>query len=357
MSLKGSSTMNNCKSRTWLVVIALVGAFIAVIQVGSFNVKADDEKIEASRSQRSGRLPRIKFGRLLKQTGRLTFVQRAAFPAAPADAWVYKVQPLASKKNALLKIFKSLPLTSSPETDESLHRLEHAPESSMDKEDSASASIGGWDVKVWSGGQFLITNRELSDRLDKLGESSLVPKPQEARKAADDFLAMIGPLSLPVSFSEVEAGEYATSGGGNEPVHTVVTKLLVSYSAQIDGIPVSGGVGLYVGEGPAVVSMVSRLRHIVPDKTLPILSPQEAFEKLRAGEYNLAKGPSWNATGNVKSTKLVYWQSILAMDMSYIMPVYVFEGEAVAEGKTAKPWKAYVEAVRPEYLEVEPEDQ
>lgn len=344
--------MNNRRITILLVATAFVIG--AVVTVAHTLDSSQIEKTEAPKSQTMRRFPRIAFGSLAQHMGKLTFIQRTAFPVAPANTIVYKVQPLASKKDTLLGIFKSLPLTSSPETDNWLHRLENMPESRAQKEDPLSASIGGWNVKVWNGGQFGIENRELCDRLGKLEKSSPAPTPEEARKAADDFLAMIGPLPFPVHFSEVVIGEAIVSGAGDKPGDRVVTKLNVSYFAEIEGIPVYGAVGIQVGAGPAVVTMINRLRQVAPDQKLPILSPQEAFDKLRAGECHIGKGPTWNATGNVKSIKLAYLQDILAEDLSYVMPVYIFEGDAIADGMPTVPWKAFVEAVRPEFLETQP---
>lgn len=320
----------------------------------SSQTKAGAGKTEAPKSQTVRQFPRIAFGKIAQPFGKLAFVQGTALLTAPSEVRVYKVQPLASKKDALLRVFETLPLVASQDIDARVHQLGRIPKSSADKEDAISASIGGWRVKVWSGGQFTIDNNDLWNRPSNSTKAPTIPTAEEARKAADDFLAKIGPLPLDVHFANVVPGEWDVYGAGDKPEDTVVRSLLVSYSAAMDGIPVYGSVSVYVSEGLEVVSVVNYLRQVVPEAKVPILSSQEAFGKLCAGEGHMDDGPPWDATGNVTSLKLVYFQGALSRKHSYIMPVYVFEGNAVADGKKAKPWKAFVEAVRPEFLEAEP---
>ena len=350
--------IKNCDFRIikWFVTGSFVICMIATATqiLNSSQVLACVDKAETPKSQTAKRFPSIAFGELASPVGKLTFVQRTTLPIVPSEVQVYKVQPLASKKEAFLKIFKALPIESSSDTNAKLQKLERAPESSMENEKSISASIGGWTVQIWNGGQFTIYNNELSDHLYDLNNTSTAPAPEEARKTADDFLAIIGSLPMDIQFSKVSPGDTITFGLGDKPNDTIVKILVVSYSAILNGIPVHGSVSIRVGAGPSVVSMTSRLRSVVPDSSIALLSPQEAFGKLKAGGGRISDGPVWNATANVTSMKLVYWQGAPAQDLSYVMPIYLFEGEAVADGKKTVPWRAYVEAIRPEFLETEP---
>ena len=338
-------TMNNRRVITWLIAGTLVlGIAIAVAHTRDSSVR---------------RYSRIEFGELAGAIGKLTFVQRTALPAAPSEVRIYKVQPLVSKKDALLKIFKALSIESSPEADARLRRLERAPGSWAQKGEPSSASIGGWLVEVWSDGKFIIHNTDLLNRPYDSEKAPVVPTAEEARKVADDFFARVGPLPTDVTFAKVQPGEWDTFGAGDKPDDTVVRSQLVSYSAAIDGIPVYASVNVYVGPGPAVISAISFLCQVVPDDKVPILSPQEAFEKLRAGEGFIDDGPSWDATANVTLIRLVHYPVDIApgRSCSHTMPIYVFRGEAVADGRKGVPWRAFVEAVRPEFLKTKHVDQ
>jgi len=229
----------------------------------------------------------------------------------------------------------------------------------MEKEEALATSIGGWSVRVWSGGQFTIENNEVSKHLYDNENGLTAPTPEEARKAADAFLASIGPLPTDVHFAKVGPGVTIIRELGGKPGDIVVKSLVVSYSAAIDGIPVYASVNVYVGPGPAVISAISFLCQVVPDDKVPILSPQEAFEKLRAGEGFIDDGPSWDATANVTLIRLVHYPVDIApgRSCSHTMPIYVFRGEAVADGRKGVPWRAFVEAVRPEFLKTKHVDQ
>jgi hypothetical protein len=280
-----------------------------------------------------------------------TFILQTELPATPPAVQVFKVQPSASKKQTLLGIFQSLSLTPSPETNERLQALERVPEQLIEQEDELGATIGGWRVKVWNGGQFSIENDKLREHLSNLGKLSPAPTPEAARKAADDFLAMIGPLAAPIHFSEVVKGEELIYGSGDKPGDRVVTKLNVSYFAKMDDIPVFNAVGIQVGAGPAVVYMANRLRQVVPAGKVPIMSPQEAFDLLGQGKGYYEASTVAPAKRSVDSIQLVYWQSPLATDLIYVVPVYMFTGPEKHQGWPDDKWSAFVEAIRPEYLE------
>lgn len=347
------------KNRDCMITILLTagtlcfGNVVAATQAGDrsqVSVKAD--KAEAPKGQTARRFPRIAFGQLADTIGRVTFVQHTTFPEVPSMVRLYKVQPLASKRDALVQLFKALPMASGPETDASLRQLERESGLSADKE-SMSAEIGEWTVEVWKGGQFDISNRQLSGSLSNFENGLTAPTPEEAHKAADAFLASI-PLLTDVHFLKAGPGRILTRGLGDKPGDVVVKSIVVSYYAAIDSIPLYGAVDVYVGPGPAVVTVNSRLRQVIPDENVGILSPQEAFDKLSAGECHWNKDPLY-ATCNVTSIKLGYYLGATADDLPYVMPLYVFEGDAVADGKkSSDTWKAYVEAVRPEFLETQP---
>lgn len=291
------------------------------------------------------RYPRINFGE--GTFGKPPVGQQPAFPAAPSEVRVYRVQKLDSKKDILLKLFKALPLPSNKETKGRVRNLESAPESLIQNEKPVRASIGGWNVGVWDGGQFTISNWQLSDRICSNEDGSTIPSPKEARKAADAFLNKLGPLPIDVQFSEVGPGQVISKEAGK----SIVLLLNVYYTGTIDGLPVYGGVGVTVGAGPTVVAVNNRLRRIVPDGMVPILSAKEAFERLRSGEGSMSDESVWNAADKLTPVRLSYYLGSTAEDLAYIMPIYVFEGESAATAKRKLRWRAFLEAIRPEFLE------
>ena len=294
------------------------------------------------------RFPHIEFGETATM-GEATFVQHMAFPKMPSEVRVYKVQPLPSKRDALVKILKALPSSSSSETDKVLRKIGRKSASSLQNEEPLSASIGDWSVDVYSGGQSYIQHY-VAKTPEKFEDIPPAPAPKEAQKAADELLAKL-PLPADLHCVKVCPGRVISRGLG--PNDQVVKEMAVLYDAVIDGIPLYGAVDVSVGAGPTILCLNSRLRNIVPDEKVAILSPQEAYDRLSAGKCHWNQEPYYGKC-NVASVKLVYYLGATATTLPYIMPIYVFGGESVASGKKPNTWKAFVEAVRPEFLEAKP---
>ncbi|MDO8682731.1 MAG: hypothetical protein Q7N50_04545 [Armatimonadota bacterium] len=271
----------------------------------------------------------------------------------PSDIRVYKVQPIPSQKSVMLQLFRALPITLTPKNKAALDRIARTPEpllrDGLPKCAPLEETIGDWEVRVWPNGQFSASHSS------RFGSTIDKPAPSDAqvRKVSDAFLSRIKPLL----FSNV----HFSSVGPSYMVEEIILARSSSYIAELNGLPV-GRVYVEVVAGGKVVAIGSNLQRAVADRTVPILSPKEALLKLRSHEAHLADGQIANATGYVDSIKLVYWQGGTeeGQRLSYIMPVYVLKGEDVSADKQAHPWMArgswvaYVEAVRPEFLETKP---
>jgi len=286
-------------------------------------------------------LPRIAFPEVAT-IGRLTFVARAPWPTMPPTATVYRVQPLKSPKAVALQVFAVLPMESTPEVRAELDRITRAPDPPLGEHEPLDEYVGDWQVSVFPEGQFSVYNRPACEAQDK-GQASL-PSEAVARRVADDFLERLKPfIPYPVEFSGISP---AASVNGRALSHGVW------YRAKLDGIPVGGDpVSVVIGPGAKVISAGSRVRRTIADRKAPILTSKEAFEKLLAGEGCVESGPSWSAIAHVDSVHLAYYQPPLGLGATYLLPVYVFSGQAVAEGRKPEAWGAAVEAVRPEFLQ------
>ncbi|HUV05919.1 MAG TPA: hypothetical protein VMX94_12545 [Armatimonadota bacterium] len=252
---------------------------------------------------------------------------------------------MESMNAEFLKLVEALPIARSPEDEAKIERLKHAPEPQREENQGLASCIGGWDIMLYPDGQYSL------DKIDSpAGRNAQAPSAEEVRRAADAFVSRTKLLPEGAQFVRVYDCDTSEWGLGDKVVHSRG----VVYACSLEGITRAGGFTVEVGPRSEIVSVTNKTRHTIPEQPLPILSPNEALEKLRSNECHMADGPSWDATAYVDSIKLMYWESILAMDLSYIMPVYIFEGEAVAPGKRSVRWKAHVEAVRPEFLEKKP---
>lgn len=335
--------MNNHNRRivTWLIagVLTLCIA-IAVAQTRCSSV---------------GRLPRIEFGEVATVCWPSGLVERVALPATPSAISVYRVQSIPSRKALMLKLFRALPIPPTPKNKVAINKLARTPESvlmdGIPKDAPLCETIGDWEVEVSPDGRFR-ASRSLRYRS---AEAKPAPPDAQVRKVADAFLSPIRPL-MPrkVRFSAVRTGEAISEIAHGKVVDRVIMRR-AAYNANLGGIPVDG-VYVEVVAGAKVVAMGSSLRHLVAARKVPILSPKEALQKVRAHEAHLDDGEG--GTGYVDSIKLMYWNRGAGKDnkLTYVVPVYVFEGESIYEDKQAKRtgrgrWKAFVEAIRPEFLE------
>jgi hypothetical protein len=253
---------------------------------------------------------------------------------------------LEERKAMLLQLFRSLPMEdyyTPPQIEWKLARLERANWASLPKGEPMSSQIGEWDVDVWPSGQFMISSNPPPD---KRKADLPAPTKAEARKVADAFLPRIA-SQLPEAVNFTGVGPASSMSRGK--AGTEIISYHVSYMAKKNGVPV-GGISITVASGPRIEAVRSTLRRTVEDSLVTTLSPEEALARLQKGEGQ-AGTQLRDATAYVDSIKLVYWVKAPAHSMSYLMPIYIFGGEATAEGKKSEKWGGTIEAIRPEYLE------
>lgn len=319
---------------------------IAVLLIVGILVLGAVITVEYIRANSVKRYPRIQFGETT--VGKFTFVQRAALPDTPSSFYVYRVKPMESMNAEFLKLVEALPIMPSPEDERKLRNLKKMHEPSLKKQHPLMEDIGDWQIILYLGGQYSIRNLAVCNSLS--GRDAKAPSPEEARKFADSFLLRTKLLPAGASFEKVYDSDISEWGFGDKVVHSRG----VVYQCNLGELSTAGGFTVVVGPGGEIASISNGTRHTIPDEKVPILSPLEAMEKLQSNEGHVEGSPSWSAISYVDSISISYWRAPLAMDISYIMPVYVFEGDAVAKGKPTEHWKAYVEAVRPEFLEPKP---
>jgi hypothetical protein len=269
------------------------------------------------------------------------FTLRTALPSTPAAVKVLKVRGDIPRKPILLKLLEALPYEDPPEVKKAL--LEIAQTLEAEPDEVLSVPIGEWTIHVFKGGAYSCWN---DDRFPDVMAKGQPPKAEAVRAIADAFLTRAG-MALPegVRFLEVKACGWMDD--------TPVAWRASYGGAKIDGLPVPGGISVEVVANLQLLSVRNTLREMVPDREVPILSPREAFDLLCQGKgfYNATTVAP--AKRSVDSVRLVYWQPPIAVEPSYVVPIYVFSGVGKNEGWPDDKWSAFVEAIRPEYLEAQ----
>jgi hypothetical protein len=297
------------------------------------------------------RYPHIEFGETTPGPRPAEIILRTQLPAAPQAVPMLKVQKLSpeERKTLLLQLFRALPMEdyyTPPQIEWKLARLERSDWSALPDDEPMETQIGEWVVSVWSSGQFMISSNPPPD---KQREDLPAPTEAEARKMADAFLPrIVAQLPEAVSYSGVGLASSRSGGNAGEEI----LSRGISYQAKQHELP-AGRISISIASGPRVEGVRSTLRRTVEDGIVPILSPEEALAQLQKGKDG-AGAPFEGATAYVDSIELIYWVQAPALDMSYLMSLYLFGGEATAEGKKPQRWGGTIEAVRPEFLKEKP---
>jgi len=271
-------------------------------------------------------------------TERCTFALQTALPSAPETLRVYSVRTGMAKKPILLKLIEALPIESTPEVEELLQAIEDAPEPVGER---LSLSVGGWQVEVLRGGAWVCRRDDRADGYADMvaGRKIEPPSATSVRKVADSFLARTGLMPEGAQFLSVRA---------TRRINSTAVAWSASYGGDLDGLPVQAGVSVRVGPDLELLSARNSFREVIPDRMVPILSAQEAFDLLGTGEGYFEATTVEPGKRDVASARLTYWQGALGVDFDYLVPVYVFEFDGAAP---SEPEAAFVEAIRPEYLE------
>lgn len=110
----------------------------------------------------------------------------------------------------------------------------------------------------------------------------------------------------------------------------------VSFAREVNGLPVVGAgskIHVEVGGGGEVIRVYKVWREYVPYKKFSIITPDEAFEKLKkVGIFGIKDVE----TASIDKVYLGYYTKSASDEQTDLQPVYVFEGEAKRDNETRK---------------------
>ena len=171
-----------------------------------------------------------------------------------------------------------------------------------------------------------------------------LPTDEEAGEIATQFLAEAGLLPAGVHVSEVVEG-----GACGGPEGSYVAHLLVRFSYEIGGFPVTGvgdKFGVRIADKGEVVSVYIVWREVEPYKETSIKAPQEAYQDLVAGEGSYVT-PSGCQRVLVESVSLAYWMEGAYQKQEYVIPVYEFRGKCLdGQGNYLENFTGWCQAVQ-----------
>jgi hypothetical protein len=174
-----------------------------------------------------------------------------------------------------------------------------------------------------------------------------LPSEDEAKKIANEYLLSRDLLPDDVKVESVKScvRSGVIQAGVEQPVESYDVTLGVTYSRDIDGIPVYGDeFTVYLGDKGEVVGVTKTLREIIKTGNTSIKSPTEAYNDLVAGNTDLPALEMQIDEITIDNISIGYLMQPRIYEQKSVIPVYVFEGIAKGNGKEI-PYKEFVSAV------------
>jgi len=180
-----------------------------------------------------------------------------------------------------------------------------------------------------------------------------IPSDEEACVIAMDYLKERGFLSGDVHATGVSVGSSFVDGSATPGGAEYILTKHITFAGEIGGLRVhNAGIGVSIGENGEVVAVSNSLRKFDPKpvRDVKIVTPEQAYQRLRSGD--LTKNPlPWDYdTITVTNISLGYWMEDQAQPQQYIVPVYVFSCAAAWDGKS-EGVSRYVSAVDPSEMQ------
>lgn len=175
-----------------------------------------------------------------------------------------------------------------------------------------------------------------------------LPSDEEACKIALEYLTERNLLPDDVSVKKVTIGSQV---GENTPTSTVVYTLTkrVNFAEEIQGIPVYGAnLAVTIGDKGEVVGVSNSFREFdpLPVRSIKIISPEEAYQRLLSNDLVIKPLPAGYGHIVISNITLGYWMEIPLETQEFIMPVYAFSCVNVW-GVEKEQTMRYVSAVDP----------
>ena len=249
----------------------------------------------------------------------LTYTASVPFPPTPAEVILYRVLEPEITTELVSSMAEKIGLKGTVRESYDQMLLSDEPHS--------------LEVHMKSGRVALIDIPRWMNPNDKDLPESL-PSDDEAIQIATQYLEETGlmpPDAILCGVAHPQIVEYNEDG---EVIGIAFEDVQVSYSRTIDGRPVVGSkLTAEIGGGGDILNVYKLWRDYAPEKEIAVITPQEAFEELKATGLAVdGKGPTAVITG----IELGYYEAPAMDEPTYLVPVYIFRGEVRDEtGGTA----------------------
>jgi len=263
--------------------------------------------------------------------------------AMPASIPVYQVARVQPKRDMVCDLARSLGVDVSAERYASLPQVSsHRREYTTALGEVTPGGDGDVYITLSDDGNYMVNMTSQAP-----GQDSEACSDEEARTAADAFLAQSGLLPKDCTFTGVDPGEAVDYDAPNGSVAIRMIGKQVVYKRYLNGIE-DGHFSVRVNGARKVYGILRNMRDLASMKRYPVLSKLEAVKALEAGE-GMFVGPSGPSSGVavIEHVNLVYYEAAPGWSVDTVQPVYSITGSI--QGSTDG-FLGLVPAVRPEYL-------
>lgn len=264
-----------------------------------------------------------------------TYSLAAELPQVKGSYLVYRISPIEITEEQVKEIASRLDLSGTPRVSNKDTGEVLVVDTSKQPEEQVSVYTRSGAVV------YHILDKEFPNEVT---QQPKLPSDAEAEKIALEYLKktqMESPDAKIVSVGVNQKQEVWEAGATELKVSYDVTKA-VRFGRTLDGLTVYGDeFAVILADGGEAVGLVKTWREVVPDGSVSIKSPEQAYTDLLAAK---TVRPSVAAEFDrivIEEVSLGYWMEPRSVIQETVWPIYVFSGTAT-HNNIEEPYIAYV---------------
>lgn len=172
-----------------------------------------------------------------------------------------------------------------------------------------------------------------------------LPSDEETIKIARNYLSEKGLMPADAILRDVTHPRVVAMDKVGNIIGIGFEDVKVTFTRKINGLPVVGAgskLDVEVGGNGDIINVYKVWRDYRPYKEYPIITPEQALEKLK--EIGIFTGIKSVDKVVINKVYLAYYTKSASEKQTYLQPVYVFEGYAKGENRTEE-FKQYIPAI------------
>lgn len=303
-------------------IILLVGAFPA--SVSRQNATMSEQTIDASHDNSGEVLGGLSY-KIILNTSLLN---------APEKVTVYKLEsPVVTQADAIA-FAKKFNITDIGEISEG------------DEKISIASKDNRYHIQLFKNGGASFEDTERIDSPNGIDIAENLPSDDEAASISTSFLKERALLPEGAVVRSSDHRKVYTSIGGAPPIVTW-EDIDLWYGRELNGLNVEGTqYEVEVAAHGDIIDYFANWKNYTLVGEYPVKSPQIAFQELQ--QKGVEVGSNNPDTVLINKVYLAYYTQALSNPEQYLEPVWVFKGEAMADGQSIMPIEAFIPALSEE---------